>query len=65
MAGTSISPIIAGMAAKKPKSEMPRAQILIEEIRRLQLRSLELIKEAQEIVDKSGVENKRSGKSKN
>ena len=44
------------MEAKKPNPQMTRSRVLIEEIRRLQLRALELMKEAQEIVDeRSGV----------
>ena len=64
LAEARISPIIAGMATKKPKSDMTRAQVLIEDIRRLQLRALELMKEAQEIIGEGSVEKSRSRKSK-
>ena len=61
---SQVSPIIAGMAAKKPKSELTRAQVLIEEIRRLQLRALELMEEAQEIIEEGSVGKSPSRKSK-
>ena len=56
--------IIAGMATKKPKSDLAHAQVLIADIRRLQLRALELMKEAQEISDEGIIGKSRSRKSK-
>jgi hypothetical protein len=46
-----VSPIFAGMAARKPDLNLKHARVLMEEIKRLQLRACELLKEAQKICD--------------